>query len=161
MTATLTRDLSGSGHEYLRQYWQLCPDAGQDTRRGHRAFRRRGRADDCRIESSRRHCPRRPGPLDLTANKDDSIVLNIGEPLVGEVDPGFNPWIRLYGPDGALLGTQSGQRVAQITETAPLSGTYTVLVTSSFANAADGLYLLTLVKAPGLFPFPMAIRAGR
>ena len=74
-------------------------------------------------------------PWTFTASKDDSIVLNIGEPLVGEVDPGFNPWIRLYRPDGVLVNSQSGARVAQITATAPLTGTYTVLVTSAAVNA--------------------------
>ena len=77
-------------------------------------------------------------PWTFTANKNDAIVLNIGEPIEGEVDPGFYPWIRLFGPDGALLGSQSGARAAQINETAPLTGTYTVVVTSAFANIADG-----------------------
>ena len=48
-------------------------------------------------------------PWTFTANKNDAIVLNIGEPIEGEVDPGFYPWIRLFGPDGALLGSRAGR----------------------------------------------------
>ena len=99
-------------------------------------------------------------PWTFTANKDDAILLNIGEPIAGEVDPGFFPWIRLFGPDGKLLESQSGARAAQITETAPLTGTYTVVVTSAFANIAEGQYLLTLVKAPGTFEVPIGDAGG-
>ena len=73
------------------------------------------------------------GDLDqwsFTAAKDDAISVSIGEILVGEVDPGFNPWIRLRGPDGATLGSIQGALTAQINVTAPLTGTYTVVVAS-------------------------------
>jgi FG-GAP-like repeat/Putative binding domain, N-terminal len=95
------------------------------------------------------------GDLDLwtfTAAQSDSIVLSIGEVLESEVDPGFFPWIRLYGPNGALITGNSGAWVAYLAATAPLSGTYTVVVaTADAANDATGDYLLTLGKMPGPF----------
>ena len=99
-----------------------------------------------------------PGPSRRTRN--DAIVLRIGEPILSEVDPGFNPWIRVFGPDGAQLGSQSGARSAQINLTAPLTGTYTVVVTSAFVNVDDGHYLLTLVKVPGAFDVPPGDEGG-
>ena len=68
----------------------------------------------------------------------------------------FDPWIRLYGPDGTLLGSQSGTEAAEVTDTAALNGTYTVVVgdatDGSFASIAEtGTYQLTLAKIPGAF----------
>jgi hypothetical protein len=96
------------------------------------------------------------------ANKDDTIALSIGEVLVSEVDPGFVPWIRLYGPTGALVGFEDwGDLVAQITATAPLTGTYTVLVASNDGgNDATGQYRLTLAKIPGAFVVPVGDEGG-
>ena len=95
------------------------------------------------------------GDLDLwsfTAAQNDSIVMAIGEVLESEIDPGFFPWIRLYGPDGALLATSAGDLAAYLTATAPLSGVYTVLVgTFDSGNDATGDYLLRLAKVPGNF----------
>ena len=48
----------------------------------------------------------RVGDLDqwsFQAAQNDFISLSIGEPPFGEVDPGFNPWIRLVGPTGVLI----------------------------------------------------------
>ena len=87
-------------------------------------------------------------PWTFTANTGNPIALSIGETMIGEVDPGFYPWIRLFGPDGTQLGSQSGALSAQINVTAPLSGTYTVVVTSAFVNTAVGHYLLTLTGPP-------------
>ena len=67
--------------------------------------------------------------------------------LDSEIDPGFVPWIRLYGPNGALLANNWGVWVAYLAVTAPLSGTYTVVVgTNDAANDAVGKYQLTLAK---------------
>ena len=43
-----------------------------------------------------------------------AITVNISEVHVGEVDPGFVPWIRLRGPDGADLGNTWGGETARI-----------------------------------------------
>jgi hypothetical protein len=92
------------------------------------------------------------GDLDawtFTAAQGDYIVLGIGEVLQSEIDPLFNPWIRLVGPNGDLLGSAAGTLAAQIAVTAPLSGAYTVLVSDSAISREPshaGDYLLTLVK---------------
>ena len=92
------------------------------------------------------------GDLDMwsfSANQNDSISLSIGEPPFGETDPGFNPWIRLISPAGVLVGSNGGTLVGQITVIAPLSGTYTVIVTTADSfNDAEGNYRLTLAKIP-------------
>src|SRR5436305_1703602 len=64
----------------------------------------------------------------------------------------FNPWIRLYGPTGVLVGTAgnglSGKADAEIGLRATNSGTVTV-VAGSVAVAGTGSYLLNLAKSPG------------
>ena len=48
------------------------------------------------------------GDLDqwtFTAAQGAALSVSIGEVVIGEVDPGFNPWIRLRGPTGADLGS--------------------------------------------------------
>jgi hypothetical protein len=47
-----------------------------------------------------------------------AITVNITEVHVGEVDPGFVPWIRLRGPDGADLGNTWGGETARLARTA-------------------------------------------
>ena len=95
------------------------------------------------------------GDLDqwtFTAAQNDYLAVSIGEPPFGEVDPGFNPWIRLIGPTGVVVGSAAGTLVAQINVIAPLSGTYTVIVgTNDSFNDAQGNYRLTYAKVPGTF----------
>jgi hypothetical protein len=104
------------------------------------------------------------GDLDqwsFTAAQNDSIVVSIGEVLDDEVDPGFWPWIRVFGPNGALLYSISGDWVAYAAVTAPLSGTYTVLVaTNDSGHDAEGDYQLTLAKVPGTFVVPAGDQGG-
>src|SRR5439155_1557465 len=91
-----------------------------------------------------------PGEIDewtFTAAQGDAIVLRIGE-----VAPfsGFDPWIRLLGPTGAQLGSSVGLLAAEIQVTAPLSGSYTVVVSDGSGGlGAAGNYVLRLVKTPG------------
>jgi len=81
----------------------------------------------------------------LTANAGDSIVLRMGSAT-------FNPWIRVYGPDGKEVATAgngtSGFLTVDLATQATNSGTY-VVVTSSFSVDGVGNYLLTLAKSPG------------
>ena len=99
------------------------------------------------------------GDLDMwtfTLNQNETAVVGIGEVPVGAgvPDPGFWPWIRIYGPLGAFVpGThQYGDLAAQASFVAPLSGTYTVVVsTADAANDAEGDYILRLAKMPGTF----------
>jgi hypothetical protein len=98
-------------------------------------------------------------PWTFTAAQNDAIIVTIGEVLDSEIDPDFRPWIRLYGPNGALLGSDSGQWAATLSVTAPLSGTYTVVVADSTFNRqglAVGDYVLHLIKIPG----PLTVPAG-
>jgi hypothetical protein len=103
------------------------------------------------------------GDLDMwsfTANKGDAIALSIGEVAVSEVDPGFAPWIRLFGPDGALINSRSGLLSAEIDAAAPLTGSYTVVVGSFSVNPEPGHYSLTFVKVPGAFVVPDGDEGG-
>ncbi|MEZ5293228.1 MAG: Ig-like domain-containing protein [Vicinamibacterales bacterium] len=106
------------------------------------------------------------GDLDIwtfTANKDDYIELSIGEVPVPPTspDPGFWPWIRLYGPGGGVL-SGSGTLVGQISARATLTGTYTVIVgTADTLRDATGDYLLRLAKAPGNFTVPPGDEGGQ
>jgi hypothetical protein len=96
----------------------------------------------------------------FTAAQGDAMSLSIGEVLPA-VDPTFSPWIRLIGPTGALIESSAGALVAQIDVTAPLSGIYTVRVsTSDNGNDATGSYQLTLAQTPGAFVVPAGDEGG-
>src|SRR4026209_2114073 len=74
------------------------------------------------------------GDLDawtFTAAQGDYITLAVGEVLHTEIDPLFVPWIRLIGPTGTLITSAQGALAAQVATTAPLSGTYAVLLSDS------------------------------
>jgi hypothetical protein len=78
------------------------------------------------------------GDLDVwtfTAHAGDPINVTISE--VAIVSPDFTPWIRLRGPTGQALGSQSGATGAQINVNAPATGIYTVVV-STFDAGLDG-----------------------
>jgi hypothetical protein len=90
------------------------------------------------------------GDLDLwnfTANAGDSLMLRVGA-------TNFTPWIRLYGPNGALVGeTNSGNgftRDGFLTLQATNAGAYTVVVSASYAGQS-GDYALSLAQAPATF----------
>ncbi|MGA3267662.1 MAG: pre-peptidase C-terminal domain-containing protein [Verrucomicrobiota bacterium] len=90
------------------------------------------------------------GDLDLwsfTATNGSSIVLRMGT-------TNFNPDIRLYGPNGDLLGTAAngngGGRDAELDVQATNSGTFNVLV-SSYFDTGNGPYVLKLAESPGAF----------
>jgi uncharacterized repeat protein (TIGR01451 family) len=93
------------------------------------------------------------GDLDqwtFDASAGASIVVSVGE--VGG-DSAVWPWIRLYGPNGTLLVSAYNQVVAQATVTAPLTGRYTVLVSSADAGNDDtDTYQITLALVPGATP---------
>ena len=108
------------------------------------------------------------GDLDMwsfTINQNETAVISIGEVPVGSgvPDPGFWPWIRIYNPLGAFVaGThQYGDRAAQASFVASLSGTYTVVVsTADAANDAVGDYILRLARMPGAFTVPGGDHGG-
>src|SRR3989442_650473 len=83
----------------------------------------------------------------FTATQGDHITLSMG--AVTPVSAHFAPWMRLVSPTGVLLANSStGAATAQITVTAPTSGTYTVIVGSylSWYYDCTGNYLLTLTR---------------
>src|SRR5205809_593199 len=99
------------------------------------------------------------GDLDqwsFAATQGQVITLSISE--VAPATAGFQPWIRLVSPTGVLLGNSIGASAAQITVTAPTSGTYTVIVgtndgTVSARNNDTGSYLLTLARLKSRFAY--------
>jgi hypothetical protein len=96
----------------------------------------------------------------FTATKNDGITVSLGKVLGNESDA-FGPWIRLKGPDGALLresyAVYTTENSVQVDQQAPLTGTYTVLVANRFVNqVSPASYVLTLAKTPG----PYTVSAG-
>src|SRR6202011_5455683 len=79
------------------------------------------------------------GDLDqwsFQANAGDAISVSISE--VGANTP-FHPWIRVHAPDGRIMAAVNGEEGdlwAEADFSAPLSGTYTVLVARF--DIADG-----------------------
>jgi hypothetical protein len=71
-------------------------------------------------------------------------TINVGITETG-VNSAFVPWIRVYGPTGALLAQNWGDLGASVSFIAPATGTYTVLVsTADSGNDATGTYQLTV-----------------
>jgi hypothetical protein len=97
------------------------------------------------------------GDVDLwtfTATAGDRIALHVGE--LAETDD-FRPWIQLWAPTGASLGSTSGVAAAAMDAVAPVTGTYLVLV-ASFDSGFDGTgtYRLTMAHTPG----PITVSPG-
>jgi len=87
------------------------------------------------------------GDLDawtFNANAGDSVVLRMGA-------TNYNPWIRLYGPDGksvAAVGSGvSGFQNVDLATTATNAGIYTVVV-GNFTGNNTGSYILNLAQSP-------------
>jgi choice-of-anchor C domain-containing protein len=78
-------------------------------------------------------------PWTFTAFKGAPIVLNC-QKLSGAAS--YNPWIRLYGPDGASLANAASASTATINYTPTNNGVFTVLVGSYFQGYA-GTYRLS------------------
>jgi hypothetical protein len=98
------------------------------------------------------------GDLDVwtfTATAGDRIALHLGDIL--DTDD-FRPWLRLYAPNGVVLGNTSGVNASALDgAVAPVTGTYLVLVASFDAGLdGSGTYRLTLAKTPG----PITVSAG-
>jgi hypothetical protein len=102
------------------------------------------------------------GDLDIwtfTATVGDRIAVHIGE-ITDTND--FRPWIRVWAPNGATLGSSSGLAAAEIGDViAPVTGTYLVLV-STFDSGLDGsgTYRLTMTHTPGPITVSPADQGG-
>src|SRR5262249_39896055 len=80
-------------------------------------------------------------PWTLTATAGETIVVNIGETGLNSA---FVPWIRVFGPTGALIAQSWGDLAAQVAVVAPATGIYTVVVsTADRGGDATGPYCLT------------------
>lgn len=88
----------------------------------------------------------------ITANRNDRIVVSIGEVEGSGSDPDFAPWIRLRGPDGSTLDDEFGNNLTEIEARTTVTGTYSVLVAGrSQFQAGPGRYVLTVVRTPGTY----------
>jgi hypothetical protein len=99
------------------------------------------------------------GDLDewnFLANAGDRIVVRMG-------GTNFTPFLRLYGPDGAVQATSSSSSVNNIdgeaTFRATNSGNFTLIASAYYLNDSGG-YTLSLAKAPGLITIPPADEGG-
>jgi hypothetical protein len=97
------------------------------------------------------------GDLDVwtfTANAGDRIASHIGEILDND---DFRPWIRIWAPNGAVIGDSFGTDAASIEAVAPVTGNYVVLVASGDSGVdGSGTYRLTMTHTPG----PITVSAG-
>jgi hypothetical protein len=78
----------------------------------------------------------------FSANTNESIVARMGE-----IDAGLSPYLRLYGPSGALVDSAYGAVAAEVSTRATNSGTFLLLagdLSSGYGGA--GNYRLTLAK---------------
>src|SRR5207302_1665973 len=106
------------------------------------------------------------GDLDLwsfTANVGDRVVVRIGALTTTNV---FNPWLRIYGPNGVLIAdsgvNDGGATVEELALTTTNSGTFTVLVSDSFyfLYGGTGTYRLYFAQFPGAFVVPSGDEGG-
>ncbi|MBI3849788.1 MAG: hypothetical protein HY298_05790 [Verrucomicrobia bacterium] len=97
------------------------------------------------------------GDLDMwtfTATNGDSIVVRVGE--ITDTNT-FTPWLRLYGPNGALLSSGFGASVGEVSTRATNSGTFIVVASDgNGALSGSGTYRLTLAKTGD----PVVVSAG-
>jgi hypothetical protein len=89
----------------------------------------------------------------FTANKGDTINARVGT-------TGFNGFIELFGPTGALLASEGGYADDIIEDyVATNSGTFTVLV-SGWGVGGTGTYVLNLAQMPEPFIVPSGDEGG-
>jgi Domain of unknown function (DUF4214)/Immunoglobulin domain/Immunoglobulin I-set domain len=92
----------------------------------------------------------------FTAQANNSLLLRVGRTSSGT---NFEPWIRLYGPDGTLLGQDWQSTDAEVNFRATATGTYTVVIAGR--NSGDsGSYRLRYLAVPGTFIVPAGDDGG-
>ena len=102
------------------------------------------------------------GDLDVwtfTAVAGERIAAHIGE--ITDLG-GFSPWIRIWAPNNATLGSASGTDAAALTAIiAPVSGTYLILVASLDSGFdGTGTYRLSMTKTQGAITVPTGDQGG-
>lgn len=90
------------------------------------------------------------GDLDawaFTAEVGESIVIRTGETTSGS---SLTPWLRLYGPSGALLGADFGAAAAEVATRATNSGQFLAVIgDGSNGRAGVGNYRISMAKTGG------------
>src|SRR5262249_47283081 len=98
------------------------------------------------------------GDLDVwtfSATAGDRIDVHIGE--LTDSNGVFQPWIRIWAPNGASLGSDYNAAAAVVEVVANATGNYLVLVGSyNTGYTGTGTYQITLTKTPG----PITISSG-
>src|SRR5437667_448187 len=106
------------------------------------------------------------GDLDLwsfTVGVGNRVVVRVGALTSTNT---FNPWLRIYGPNGLLIAdsgiNNGGDTVEELALTATNSGTFTVLVSDSqnFFYGGTGAYRLYFAHFPGPFVVPSGDEGG-
>jgi len=91
------------------------------------------------------------GDLDLwtfNANSGDALIVRVGAITTTNT---FTPWVRLYGPNGKLVGSGSGAVAGEAIATATNSGVFlAVIADGNGALSGSGNYRLTLAKTGAL-----------
>jgi trimeric autotransporter adhesin len=83
-------------------------------------------------------------PWTFSANAGDALIVRIGK--ITDTNT-FTPWVRLYGPNGKLLGSGFGSFAGEVAVTATNSGTFIVVASDgNGAFSGSGQYRLTLAK---------------
>src|SRR5262249_6226439 len=105
-----------------------------------------------------------PGTIDLGDLDPWTIAATVGDRIVLQIDKttggaGFAPFMELFGPDGARVAFDSGSAVARVDVQAPVSGSYTVLISDVNATGAGG-YELHLAQVPESFTVPANDEGG-
>ena len=87
------------------------------------------------------------GDLDtwtISANTGDVIIVRMGEITSGS---SLAPWLRLYGPNGALINENFGSVAAEVFVRATNTGAFIVVAADATGGfAGSGPYRLTLAK---------------
>lgn len=100
------------------------------------------------------------GDLDaytFTAGQGTPFAVSIGE-VTGS--PNFTPWIRVIAPNGSFIGNTWNVAAAQYSAVAPLTGQYTVIISTADPQYdATGDYRLVVQKA-GAFVTPPGDEGG-
>jgi large repetitive protein len=82
----------------------------------------------------------------FTASVGQGVRARVADVVGGGLSPGFT----VYRPDGGVLDSTSGDRVAALSLSAPQDGTYTVVVyDASYYRDAAGAFRLYYTLAPG------------
>src|SRR5207237_906734 len=100
-----------------------------------------------------------PWTIDVTAGQ--SLDFSVGE-VAGQTDPGFNPWIRVFAPNGAFVVQDQGADVAEVQHLATQTGTYTVLVSNYVRDSqtADASYTLAVMRTAGPYTISNGDQGG-